>query len=64
MSADVKAARGALENKIIAALDEAKKCRMPGECLCCAKAVADAMKLADLYAYAAIEANEQSGAAS
>lgn len=61
MSAIVKAARTTLEKSITAAMDEAKGCRAT-DCPHCARAVEFAMKMADLYAYAALEA-DQPGAA-
>ena len=61
MSARVKAARADLEQAIRKAMDGVRKCSMPDGCASCARDLADAMKLADLYAYAALEA-DQAGA--
>lgn len=59
MSAEVKAARAALEKAIDAAMHDSKGCKADG-CPHCARAAEFAMKMADQYAYAA----DQTGASS
>jgi hypothetical protein len=60
MSAAVKAAHDVLRKAIVAAVDDARKCRItPGDnCPHCDAAIEFAMKQADLYAYAALEADQ------